>query len=158
MASFLIQTCLIMSIFRECFTTLHKQVQANSRNSTRSILLDSQSPCPQTCSLNRPSAQYPCSNQFPAASSRSRFRSRQLEEPTLKLTGRSEANRIRPRFPPAIHSHLQEDPKRIFTLLKAFKLVHLLIIITNSSRNMCFSNSSCSSKSSKSFSKHFIHR
>lgn len=159
MVLFLIRTCLIMNICKECYTTSHKQVLANSRNSTRFILLGQPhlSPCPLTCSHSKASAHFLCSSRSPV-NNRSKFQSKQREGHMLKLTGQLEANRMQPRIHPPINNHLQEGSLRTYTLPKIIKQAPLLIIIMNSSRNTCSNNSSYLSKSNKNFSKRCILR
>lgn len=59
----------------------------------------------------------------------------------LKLTGQLVENKIIPRLLPLIINKLHPEGRpRIYISHKTFKQELLLIIIMNSSRNMCFSN------------------
>lgn len=144
MASFLIPICRITNICREYYTISLKQVRASSRNSTRFIprVPPHRSLCLRISSLNLASARCLYLNQFPAVNNRSRFKSRRHEARMLKLTGQLVENKIIPRLLPLIINKLhQEGRPRIYISHKTFKQGLLLIIIMNSSRNMCFSNS-----------------
>ena len=159
MASFLILIYRITNICREYCKTSPRQARASWRSSTRFIpwVLPHLSQCPRISSLNRASAQFPFSNRYPAVNSRSRFQSRQLEERMLKLTGQLVENKIIPRLLLVIINKLhQEGRPRIYIWLKTFKQGLLLIIIMNSSRNMCFNNSYYLSKSNKNYNKRYI--
>ena len=160
MASFLILIYLTTNTCKECCTTSPKQARASSRSSTRFI---PQGPpplpshCLQTFSHCRASGQYLCSNPYPTAINRSRLLSRQQEVRTLKLTGLLEANKFLRRMHPLINNNLlREGRQKIYILPKVSKPGPLLIIIMNSSRNMCFSNKTYLSKSNKNCSRYCI--
>ena len=159
MASFLILIYRITNICRECCKTSPRQARPSWRSSTRFIpwVLPHLSQCPRISSHNRASARYPFSNPYPAVNSRSRFLSRRLEERMLKLTGQLVGNKIMPRFlPRIINKHHPEGPPKIYISHKTFKPGPPLIIIMNSSRNMCFNNSYYLSKSNKNYNKRYI--
>ena len=159
MASFLIPICRITNTCRECCTISLKQVRASWRSSTRFIprVPPHRSLCLQISLLNLASARCLYLNQFPAVNNRSRFKSRRHEARMLKLTGQLVGNKIIPRFlPRIINKRHQEGRPKIYILHKTFKQGPQLIIIMNSSRNMCFNNNYYLSKSNKNYNKRYI--